>query len=61
MIDDPALREFAIARLQNIQTKVNKGEGVDKIESLMADLPWNPETPNAQQSLDEVKKEAHAK
>lgn len=34
---------------------------MDKIESLMADLPWNPETPNADQTLQEVKKEAHAK
>ena len=47
MIDDPALREFAITRLQNVQKKVNKGEDLDKIEAMMADLPWNPDTPSA--------------
>lgn len=51
MIDDPALREFAITRLQNVQKKVNKGEDLDKIEAMMEDLPWNPATPKAENSL----------
>ena len=44
-----------------MQKKVNKGEDLDKIEALMADLPWNPETPSAQKSLEKAKNEVHTK
>ena len=61
MIDDPKLREFAITKLQDIQKQVNKGECLDKIDDMIAELLWKQETPKAEIDLEKTKKEVEEK
>lgn len=45
-MDDPVKREWAMSRLQILQTKLNKGESIEAIEALAEGSPRLLADPN---------------